>query len=319
MSKCLEFGFINGKLDCDVESDGSTLPPGSYLNSCGDCHVVGFYVWCSSCMSHDGKIGQRTQLDYRGCKRIGNQLGELVCEDHNRKKLHSSDRLPKGTYLSSCNGCSMQKENTRLSCERCSYGPGRWKRAWIDVHHCDAFSNDHGKLMCSHLTKYNNKDSNNANNSNDYYSNDSKEHKNDGGATTGCGADDARVPPERPRSTKIGPMTNGMPKGSYHGSCAGCTVAKDIETILPSRLTCSFCWGEDNHGPSSISLLGCLSFSNRRGHLVCETEYPIDEDDNDDDQGNNGEERLEGSSNNVVEVDTLLTGNTANRNSVSEL
>lgn len=265
LSKCHSFGFINGKLACELEAEGDKLPVGTYKNSCSDCHIRGVYLTCAACMYNN--IEHKTQIDYRSCTHIGNLKGTLICEqntDHaDKNPTRITTPLPKGTYLSSCYGCSLIEHDTRLSCDRCSYGKGRWRRAWIDVMHCDAFSNNEGTLTCSHLTSYDgNKEEVDATecDQNQIEKENTKVAKEIVEIVKG----EPRI-----RSTKIAPLKKGMPTGTFWQSCAGCSIAKDIETNLPSRLLCSFCWGEDNNGKSSVSLLGCHSFGNHRGHLVC--------------------------------------------------
>jgi hypothetical protein len=169
VSKCQLFGFINGKLDCDVVSDGSTLPPGTYQNSCNNCHVVGYYVWCAACMDKDGGVGERTQLDYRGCKSIGNSHGKLMCDDecnnnannnnnneHAKRStkifLDSNVGMPTGNYHSSCVGCTVLKDHTTLlpvtlSCALCRGGENNGPSS-ITLLGCRYFSALKGRLIC---------------------------------------------------------------------------------------------------------------------------------------------------------------------------
>ena len=119
-------------------------------------------------MDKDGGVGERTQLDYRGCKSIGNSHGNLVCNDecNNANNNNNNGRakrstkifldpnvgMPKGNYHSSCVGCTVLKDHTTLlpvtlSCALCRGGASNGPSS-ISVLGCRYFSALKGRLIC---------------------------------------------------------------------------------------------------------------------------------------------------------------------------
>jgi len=69
------------------------------------------------------------------------------------------------------------------------------------------------------------------------------------------------------------PNAEGLPDGSFAGSCHGCSV-KEGENVLE----CTACLdaSQDRHS-STISLIGCNYFGNDQGKLTCEQQPNADE------------------------------------------
>ena len=272
LTKCLEFGFIGSKLDCTVpNSEGRGLPDGTYKHSCIDCQVVGYHLECAYCTKLDGSIGEKTRLEFRDCRAVGNQQGELFCEVRGSTNLQISagndlrtsapaflsadSSLPPGTYQSSCYSCTMVKKGTRLSCERCLYGHDRFKQSFVDVQHCDSFSNDNGNLRCDSTTK----------SLAAMHENEEEEEEEEDEESSCTDPSKAELSPHMV-SSRVVPY-DGMPAGTYSESCVGCEVTKKV------MLYCKHCWGATSgrrNGPSKISLLGCRSFGCREGQLICD-------------------------------------------------
>jgi len=84
LSSCESFGNEGGILVCDVPPNAEDIPEGTYIGSCGGCKLVdgrgAKILSCSACKDAYGRSSAST-MNIDGCKVIGNNNGELVCEE----------------------------------------------------------------------------------------------------------------------------------------------------------------------------------------------------------------------------------------------
>jgi hypothetical protein len=102
-----------------------TLPPGSYTDTCNDCTMSNSTLSCS-CKNEDGKYSS-TSLDTSLCIQpadVSNQHGVLTC---------ISPRMPAGSYIDTCRGCTMS--NSTLSCS-CNDEDGNYLSTSLDTSLC---------------------------------------------------------------------------------------------------------------------------------------------------------------------------------------
>ena len=87
------FGNSNGKLVCDAPKNADGIPDGTYKDSCGGCKLEGDELSCSHCQKGGGEH-QASTIKADECTVIGNNHGQLVCEDKkdDSAKAEGSDK-----------------------------------------------------------------------------------------------------------------------------------------------------------------------------------------------------------------------------------
>ena len=96
---------------------------------------------CPECTKTCGTRVESSLVLSSGCDYVGNNNGELVCEDRG----HGAG-LPKGGFIHSCINC--QVVDGKLSC-RCKATDGSEKDSSLDlVAGCDSVTNRNGELAC---------------------------------------------------------------------------------------------------------------------------------------------------------------------------
>jgi hypothetical protein len=143
--KCSNIVNKNGSLHCGTgEGGNSTLPRGSYTESCHDITMKGNTLH-AICKSVDGHEAPAALRDANRCVQgVANINGVLNCE--------ASDVLPPGSYISTCKDVRMQGSTLMASCDN---GKGRPVAAELrDAHKCTGnILNDNGKLKCTPIYK----------------------------------------------------------------------------------------------------------------------------------------------------------------------
>ena len=128
----------NGSLQCPRAA--SSLPPGSYSESCKDIRMRGTTLH-AVCKSLDGREMPVSLKDANRCSQgVANINGILSCA--------VSDVIPPGSYMANCKDISLQGTTLRASCND---GKDRWTKTELrDAHKCSGdISNYHGELRCS--------------------------------------------------------------------------------------------------------------------------------------------------------------------------
>ena len=96
---------------------------------------------CPECTKTCGTRVESSLVLSSGCDYVGNDNGELVCENRG----HGSN-LPKGGFVHSCIDC--QVVEGKLSC-RCKASDGNEKETSLAlVTGCDSVTNNNGELEC---------------------------------------------------------------------------------------------------------------------------------------------------------------------------
>jgi len=147
----------------------------------------------------------------------------------------NEEDIPSGTYLTSCNGCALVEDKTKLQCSQCPNGLGRWVPVGpIAVDLCKNFANVNGKLTC------------------DLEENHASAPKGSYlGSCGGCAA-----------SVEMNMVTLQDDDGTLYEEELGQTV-----------LRCSHCKnsrGELTGGKTSLVIDDCTHVGNSEGNLVCE-------------------------------------------------
>ena len=84
------------------------------------------------------------EISTEACASFSNDNGKLVCETPS----NGPGKLPKGTFLGSCGGCSFDEESKSLSCESCKNSRGTTNASKLDVTGCRSVGNNDGYLVC---------------------------------------------------------------------------------------------------------------------------------------------------------------------------
>ena len=103
---------------------------------------------CSHC---EKPCGARitSSLDTTTCSEaatVTNSAGKLACKE---PPPANADGLPEGTYLGSCNGCTLSSDGT-LSCTACTDGAGKMHASSLALADCNltSITNEQGSLSC---------------------------------------------------------------------------------------------------------------------------------------------------------------------------
>lgn len=169
VNACESFGNDNGKLVCEGEGTSTgndeerrellanayNVPQGSYRGSCGGCHVVekedvsATFLSCSACRNWKG-VDYASTMVIGECRSIGNDNGQLVCED---------DTIPPGAYQDSCSDCRLMKGRggTKVLTCRCRNSLGKKQDTLLvppedsttgNFDTCQDIENENGHLVC---------------------------------------------------------------------------------------------------------------------------------------------------------------------------
>jgi CVNH domain len=132
----------NGSLECPQAA--SSLPPGSYTETCRNAHMKGTTLH-AVCKSNDGREMPVDLKEANRCSQgVVNMNGILSCA--------VSDVLPPGSYMATCKDIRLQGTTLHASCNN---GKDRWVSAELrDAHKCSGdISNHEGALRCSEIRK----------------------------------------------------------------------------------------------------------------------------------------------------------------------
>ena len=122
------------------------IPPGTYLSSCNGCKFVegGSKLFCQNCPKTCGTFVEAEVSISESCRSVSNENGKLVCEIPPEDLEH----LPRGTYLGSCSGCTLENLGTILRCLSCRDTRGQSQASELNVSSCSSVGNKNGKLEC---------------------------------------------------------------------------------------------------------------------------------------------------------------------------
>ncbi|KAL7560969.1 hypothetical protein ACA910_022453 [Epithemia clementina (nom. ined.)] len=125
------------------------IPSGPYLTSCNGCKLTedGEKLFCKNCPKSCGSFVS-SEVSVAACESFSNNNGTLVCETLSEE----AQSLPQGTYLGSCDGCSMQS-NGMLRCTACKNSEGGTSASTVDVTGCSTVGNNDGRLVCESTAK----------------------------------------------------------------------------------------------------------------------------------------------------------------------
>lgn len=176
------------------------------------------------------------------CAAFGNSGGQLICD-----APANADDIPEGSYQGSCGGCAVAGDE--LSCSHCTGTDGAHHASSIALSTCSAegqqVGNSDGQLAC-----------------------EDPQPADDGDA----GADGRRLEELEPNAEE------GLPSGSYLGSCGGCKLEDEGAT-----LSCTQCRASDGSvKQAAIPVASCNPtisvIGNSDGSLACEpTEEGLEE------------------------------------------
>jgi hypothetical protein len=141
MSKCMyniQGAYVcipSNQINENFEEPQISLPVGSYNIKCKNCTLTDNKLSCI-CKNNRGTYSKNTQIEMADC--IGKDInidyeGNLIC------------KLPKGSYLDTCQACSVQ--NNTLSC-MCMNPYHQYINSTLDIKHCNEITNKDGKLTC---------------------------------------------------------------------------------------------------------------------------------------------------------------------------
>jgi hypothetical protein len=136
-------------------------PSGSYLQTCRDIGVRGSTLY-ATCLDTGGGWQSTELRDFQSCSSdIQNINGRLQCatsgnrgndrgreRDRGRDGDRGDDRVPRGSYVQTCQNISISGNTLQASCQKRN---GHWRQTSLrDYNRCrgDIF-NDNGKLRCS--------------------------------------------------------------------------------------------------------------------------------------------------------------------------
>ena len=204
------------------------MPPGTYLTSCRGCALDGELLRCTHCPKTCGTRVE-SSIAVEACAAFGNSGGQLICD-----APANGEGIPAGSYTGSCGGCTMDDAGETLTCTHCTGADGAHHSSSLSVHSCgegEQLGNADGQLACE---------------------------------STEPAADDGG----RRQLDELPPNAEGIPEGSYTGSCGGCALEGD-------SLTCSDCRAADGSvRASSIPVASCnpaiSTIGNSDGQLSCE-------------------------------------------------
>lgn len=129
------------------------------------------------------------------CAAFGNSGGQLICD-----APANADDIPEGSYQGSCGGCAVAGDE--LSCSHCTGTDGAHHASSIALSTCSAegqqVGNSDGQLAC-----------------------EDPQPADDGDA----GADGRRLEELEPNAEE------GLPSGSYLGSCGGCKLEDEVRAV----------------------------------------------------------------------------------------
>jgi hypothetical protein len=156
LTECESFSNNNGFLVCDKLNNDPDLPKGTYVNTCGGCHVVNkVTLSCAECYDAAGEKHD-TSVELSSCPTLTftNNQGTLSCVEDRRPDVAEGlslaqpgwDGLPAGSYRGSCGQCAIAAEI--LSCT-CIDSAGGLRRSQSPVSSCHEFANSDGNLVCA--------------------------------------------------------------------------------------------------------------------------------------------------------------------------
>lgn len=267
----------NGILTCIGQPNNLDIPVGGYRDSCQGCRRAGDLVECTLCRRADGQQAPAS-YDVRRCTppaALDNRNGILIC-----RGVPDTPGVPPGAYRDTCQGCSLDANRGALRCSHCLTADGRQVPASLSLLRCaapPALENRDGALMCREREGAAPKLPVGP------YQQSCHDCKlGAAGLLLSCASCRARDGRGRPASYLVqecappGRLHNedgilacrgGLPPGTYHGSCEGCSV------FLEGVLTCSGCRAADGRKvAASYKLERCPSpgaLENRDGVLAC--------------------------------------------------
>ena len=134
-----------------MPANAADIPAGDYKTSCRGCKLEDGEASVLACSHCEKPCGARipSRLDTSSCtdgSTVTNSAGKLSCKPP--PPINAPD-VPTGTYLGSCNGCTVTDD--LLSCSECTDGAGNKHATSLRLDTCDVstISNEQGSLSCA--------------------------------------------------------------------------------------------------------------------------------------------------------------------------